>query len=71
MERFSSDARVSRALQEGVDLREYTRQVESELKKVEESAVQDYGIIYGVFVVWLLFFSSFFLFLSVASKLFC
>ncbi len=40
MERFSSDVRVKRALQEGVDLREYTKQVEAELKRVEESAVQ-------------------------------
>ena len=39
---FSSDAQVKAALEEGVDLRVYGRQVEGELRNVERASIKDY-----------------------------
>eukprot|EP01091_Cochliopodium_minus_P019899 TRINITY_DN8517_c0_g1_i1.p1 TRINITY_DN8517_c0_g1~~TRINITY_DN8517_c0_g1_i1.p1 ORF type:complete len:767 (-),score=247.53 TRINITY_DN8517_c0_g1_i1:17-2317(-) len=42
LEKFSDDPKVKDALEKGVDMREYTRQVEKELTQVEEAAISDY-----------------------------
>ena len=42
IEKFSEDEKVKVALSQGVDMREYTKKVEKELKEIEEAAVADY-----------------------------
>ena len=43
MDRFSQDERVKKALADGVDLREYARQVDEELSRTQREAVLDYA----------------------------
>jgi len=40
--RFQQDERVKKAMEEGVDLRLYARQIETELEEYEEKCIQDY-----------------------------
>ena len=42
LDKFSDDPKVKDALEKGVDMREYTRQIEKELMEVEEEAISDY-----------------------------
>eukprot|EP01104_Vermistella_antarctica_P010462 TRINITY_DN279_c1_g4_i1.p1 TRINITY_DN279_c1_g4~~TRINITY_DN279_c1_g4_i1.p1 ORF type:complete len:919 (-),score=301.86 TRINITY_DN279_c1_g4_i1:59-2785(-) len=42
MENFQDDVRVKEALEKGIDMRAYSKQVESELRVIERESIQDY-----------------------------